>query len=212
MRWCRPAFTAASARLAEPRLLVALGRRLGLDGGGLPQAAPVARQPRPGRDQGRSRGLLLPGQARLVRHGREPVWVVRTVAGELVGVSAVCTHLHCVLDFDRKTASPAPATRAASISTATFSVARRRGRSRLSGRDPARARSISTSSGMTERNRTAGTRLVVRASQPDRDLLASHQLRAVPRRARYAQATARGAGRGGASRRRPTPAGRGCWD
>ena len=44
---------------------------------------------------------LLPGQAQLVRHGSDPVFVVRTVAGELIGVSAVCTHLHCVLDFDR---------------------------------------------------------------------------------------------------------------
>ena len=44
---------------------------------------------------------LLPGQAQLVRHGSEPVFVVRTVAGALIGVSAVCTHLHCVLDFDR---------------------------------------------------------------------------------------------------------------
>ena len=43
---------------------------------------------------------FLPGQARLIRHGREPVFVVRTAAGELIGVSAVCTHLHCVLDFD----------------------------------------------------------------------------------------------------------------
>ena len=44
---------------------------------------------------------FLPGQAQLVRHGREPVFVVRTDAGELVGVSAVCTHLHCVLDYDQ---------------------------------------------------------------------------------------------------------------
>ena len=44
---------------------------------------------------------LLPGQAQLVRHGSDPVYVVRTVAGQLIGVSAVCTHLHCVLDFDR---------------------------------------------------------------------------------------------------------------
>jgi cytochrome b6-f complex iron-sulfur subunit len=44
---------------------------------------------------------LLPGQARLVRHGREPLFVVRTEAGELIGLSAVCTHLHCVLDWDR---------------------------------------------------------------------------------------------------------------
>lgn len=44
---------------------------------------------------------LLPGQAQLVRHGREPIFVVRTAVGELIGVAAVCTHLHCVLDFDR---------------------------------------------------------------------------------------------------------------
>ena len=44
---------------------------------------------------------LLPGQAQLVRHGREPVFVVRTKAGELIGVAAVCTHLHCVLDYDQ---------------------------------------------------------------------------------------------------------------
>ncbi len=45
---------------------------------------------------------LPPGQARLVRHGREPVFVVRTAAGEWIGVSAVCTHLHCVLDWDQE--------------------------------------------------------------------------------------------------------------
>jgi cytochrome b6-f complex iron-sulfur subunit len=45
---------------------------------------------------------LLPGQAQIVRHGRDPVFVVRTAAGELIAVAAVCTHLHCVLDYDRK--------------------------------------------------------------------------------------------------------------
>ena len=44
---------------------------------------------------------LLPGQAQLVRHGREPVFVIRTRAGALIGVSAVCTHLHCVLNYER---------------------------------------------------------------------------------------------------------------
>ena len=48
-----------------------------------------------------SESELLPGQARLVRHGREPIFVVRTTSGELIGLSAVCTHLHCVLDWDR---------------------------------------------------------------------------------------------------------------
>ena len=44
---------------------------------------------------------LLPGQARLVRHGSEPIFVVRAAGGELIGLSAVCTHLHCVLDWDQ---------------------------------------------------------------------------------------------------------------
>lgn len=45
-------------------------------------------------------GSLLVGQARLVRHGRQPVWVVRTDDATYVGMSAVCTHLHCILDWD----------------------------------------------------------------------------------------------------------------
>ena len=48
-----------------------------------------------------SEDSLLPGQAQLVRHGREPIFVVRTAAGGLVGVAAVCSHLHCVLDYDQ---------------------------------------------------------------------------------------------------------------
>ncbi|MFQ5527546.1 MAG: ubiquinol-cytochrome c reductase iron-sulfur subunit [Thermoanaerobaculia bacterium] len=43
---------------------------------------------------------LAVGQGRLVRHGRQPVWVVRTGDETYVGMSAVCTHLHCVLDWD----------------------------------------------------------------------------------------------------------------
>ena len=45
---------------------------------------------------------LLPGQALLVRHGREPVFVLRTAAGELVALSAVCTHVRCVLEWNRE--------------------------------------------------------------------------------------------------------------
>lgn len=45
-------------------------------------------------------GSLLIGQGRLVRHGRQPVWVVRTGEASYVGMSAVCTHLHCVLDWN----------------------------------------------------------------------------------------------------------------
>lgn len=40
------------------------------------------------------------GRARMVRHGREPVFVVRTGEETLVGLSGVCTHLHCVLGWN----------------------------------------------------------------------------------------------------------------
>lgn len=40
------------------------------------------------------------GRGRLVRHGREPIFVVRTDETTLVGLSAVCTHLHCILTWD----------------------------------------------------------------------------------------------------------------
>lgn len=40
------------------------------------------------------------GQARMVRHGREPVFVVRTGEETLIGLSSVCTHLHCVLGWN----------------------------------------------------------------------------------------------------------------
>jgi len=42
------------------------------------------------------------GQARLVRHGREPIFVVRTDERTAVGLSGVCTHLHCVLEWNDK--------------------------------------------------------------------------------------------------------------
>jgi Rieske Fe-S protein len=40
------------------------------------------------------------GTAKLVQHGREPVWVVRTEEDVLVGLSAVCTHVRCILTWD----------------------------------------------------------------------------------------------------------------
>jgi Rieske Fe-S protein len=42
------------------------------------------------------------GQARLVRHGREPIFVVRTDERTVVGLSGVCTHLHCVLTWNEE--------------------------------------------------------------------------------------------------------------
>ncbi len=40
---------------------------------------------------------LATGEARMVRHGREPIFVVRVDEETLVGLSGVCTHLRCVL-------------------------------------------------------------------------------------------------------------------
>ncbi len=40
------------------------------------------------------------GSAQLVRHGRKPMFVVRTDQETLVALSAVCTHVHCILAFD----------------------------------------------------------------------------------------------------------------
>lgn len=40
------------------------------------------------------------GQARLVRRGREPIFVVRTGEESMVGLAGVCTHLHCVLQWN----------------------------------------------------------------------------------------------------------------
>lgn len=40
------------------------------------------------------------GQARMVRYGREPIYVIRTGEETLIGLSGVCTHLHCVLDWN----------------------------------------------------------------------------------------------------------------
>lgn len=43
---------------------------------------------------------LAVGQGKLVRHGSEPVLVVRPRPDEVVALSGVCTHLHCVLHWD----------------------------------------------------------------------------------------------------------------
>ena len=41
------------------------------------------------------------GEARMVRHGVTPFFVVRLDATRVVAVSAVCTHVRCILGFDR---------------------------------------------------------------------------------------------------------------
>jgi cytochrome b6-f complex iron-sulfur subunit len=42
------------------------------------------------------------GEARLVRHGVSPFYVVRLDATRIVALSAVCTHVRCILGFDRE--------------------------------------------------------------------------------------------------------------
>jgi len=42
------------------------------------------------------------GEARLVRHGATPFYVVRLDAQRVVALSAVCTHVRCILDYDRE--------------------------------------------------------------------------------------------------------------
>ena len=40
------------------------------------------------------------GGARLVQHGSNPIWVVRTDQETFVGLAGVCTHLRCILGWD----------------------------------------------------------------------------------------------------------------
>ncbi len=42
------------------------------------------------------------GQARMVRFGREPIYVIRTSEETLIGLAGACTHLHCVLDWNEE--------------------------------------------------------------------------------------------------------------
>ena len=43
---------------------------------------------------------LQVGAARFIRHGAEPLLIVRASEDQLVALSAICTHLHCVLRWD----------------------------------------------------------------------------------------------------------------
>ena len=40
------------------------------------------------------------GTARFFAHARQPVWVLRLASNEVVAVSAICTHFHCILNWD----------------------------------------------------------------------------------------------------------------
>jgi Rieske Fe-S protein len=43
---------------------------------------------------------LPAGRAQMVRHGREPIFVIRKDEETLIGLSGVCTHLNCVLAWN----------------------------------------------------------------------------------------------------------------
>ncbi len=42
------------------------------------------------------------GEAKLVRHGVAPFFVIRTNETSVVALSAVCTHVRCILNYDRE--------------------------------------------------------------------------------------------------------------
>lgn len=45
---------------------------------------------------------LRVGEARLIQHGIKPFYVLRLDATRVVALSAVCTHMRCILNFDRE--------------------------------------------------------------------------------------------------------------
>lgn len=63
---------------------------------------PPARPRSSGRDilSGGESASLMRGMARLVRHGNEPIYVVRLQSGDIIAVSALCTHFRCVLNWN----------------------------------------------------------------------------------------------------------------
>jgi cytochrome b6-f complex iron-sulfur subunit len=42
------------------------------------------------------------GEARLMRHGVAPFFVIRTNETTVLALSAVCTHVRCILNYDRE--------------------------------------------------------------------------------------------------------------
>ena len=45
------------------------------------------------------------GDARFVHHGNDPFFVLRVSEGQVLAVSAICTHMRCVLRWDRETST-----------------------------------------------------------------------------------------------------------
>jgi len=48
---------------------------------------------------------LQVGAARFIRHGTEPFFVVRANETQVLALSAICTHLRCVLEWDEASSS-----------------------------------------------------------------------------------------------------------
>lgn len=42
------------------------------------------------------------GEARMVRHGMTPFYVIRMDADRVIAMSAVCTHVRCILNYDHE--------------------------------------------------------------------------------------------------------------
>jgi cytochrome b6-f complex iron-sulfur subunit len=45
---------------------------------------------------------LAVGDGKLIRHGTTPFFVVRLDAERVIAMSAICTHVRCVLGYDRE--------------------------------------------------------------------------------------------------------------
>jgi len=59
------------------------------------------KRPSEGRIRCGSFSALSVGEARFVRHGSDPLFVIRVSDTQVLALPAVCTHLRCVLKYDR---------------------------------------------------------------------------------------------------------------
>jgi cytochrome b6-f complex iron-sulfur subunit len=59
------------------------------------------RRPEEGQVRCGSLSSLAVGDARFVPHGTTPLFVVRTAPADVAAVSAVCTHLRCIIKWSR---------------------------------------------------------------------------------------------------------------
>lgn len=81
---------------------------LGLWGLGIAGVVGAYLKPRSGGEGGDrivhagSLDALTIGEGRLVRHGTTPFYIVRLDAERVIAMSAVCTHVRCILNYDRE--------------------------------------------------------------------------------------------------------------